>query len=167
MSRERLHAKHSIMLEALSLGDVISVVFLFPISNLKSQITNFLCGSSLNRQSPTVTRPVRVQLPSTHPTPTSFELRVQSFDLRRVSNVRPETPNSKPVFGNCGREVRHLIVDQADDGSSPFSSANLCQKPDRQGGPVAKRALAGARASDTHASVAKSDQGTCLLSRGM
>ena len=24
---------------------------------------------------------------------------------------------------NCGREVRHLIVDQADDGSSPFSSA--------------------------------------------
>ena len=26
---------------------------------------------------------------------------------------------------NCGREVRHLIVDQADDGSSPFSSANF------------------------------------------
>ena len=25
---------------------------------------------------------------------------------------------------NCGREVRHLIVDQVDDGSSPFSSAN-------------------------------------------
>ena len=24
---------------------------------------------------------------------------------------------------NCGREVRHLIVDQVDDGSSPFSSA--------------------------------------------
>ena len=26
---------------------------------------------------------------------------------------------------NCGREVRHLIVDQVDDGSSPFSSANI------------------------------------------
>ena len=24
---------------------------------------------------------------------------------------------------NCGREVRHLVVNQADDGSSPFSSA--------------------------------------------
>ena len=35
------------------------------------------------------------------------------------------------MFGNCGREVRHLIVDQADDGSSPFSSAILCQRPDR------------------------------------
>ena len=42
---------------------------------------------------------------------------------------------------NCGREVRHLVVNQADDGSSPFSSAN--------------------------ASVAKLDQGTCLLSRGL
>ncbi len=28
-----------------------------------------------------------------------------------------------PSDRNCGREVRHLIVDQADDGSSPFSSA--------------------------------------------
>ena len=27
------------------------------------------------------------------------------------------------ISWNCGREVRHLIVDQADDGSSPFSSA--------------------------------------------
>ena len=26
---------------------------------------------------------------------------------------------------NCGREVRHLVVNQADDGSSPFSSATL------------------------------------------
>ena len=26
-------------------------------------------------------------------------------------------------FRNCGREVRHLVVNQADDGSSPFSSA--------------------------------------------
>ena len=26
---------------------------------------------------------------------------------------------------NCGREVRHLVVNQVDDGSSPFSSANL------------------------------------------
>ncbi len=24
---------------------------------------------------------------------------------------------------SCGREVRHLVVNQADDGSSPFSSA--------------------------------------------
>lgn len=27
------------------------------------------------------------------------------------------------IEGNCGREVRHLVVNQADDGSSPFSSA--------------------------------------------
>ena len=26
-------------------------------------------------------------------------------------------------YRNCGREVRHLVVNQADDGSSPFSSA--------------------------------------------
>ena len=26
-------------------------------------------------------------------------------------------------LGSCGREVRHLVVNQADDGSSPFSSA--------------------------------------------
>src|SRR6185369_1542442 len=33
---------------------------------------------------------------------------------------------SRPkLFRNCGRDVRHLIVDQADDGSSPFSSAML------------------------------------------
>ena len=29
----------------------------------------------------------------------------------------------KILARNCGRGVRHLIVDQADDGSSPFSSA--------------------------------------------
>src|SRR5215213_7227869 len=36
------------------------------------------------------------------------------------------TPFDPPKFlaRNCGRGVRHLIVDQADDGSSPFSSAN-------------------------------------------
>ena len=27
------------------------------------------------------------------------------------------------MFRSCGREVRHLVVNQADDGSSPFSSA--------------------------------------------
>ena len=33
-------------------------------------------------------------------------------------------PTRAAIFKrNCGREVRHLIVDQADDGSSPFSSA--------------------------------------------
>ena len=59
--------------------------------------------------------------------------------LRRESGDK--SPHSKFFPWNCGREVRHLVVSQADDGSSPFSSAN--------------------------ASVAKSDQGTCLLSRGM
>ena len=49
-----------------------------------------------------------------------YEFRVSSYT---DSNSRPETPNSKPVIRNCGREVRRLIVDQADDGSSPFSSA--------------------------------------------
>ena len=29
------------------------------------------------------------------------------------------------VTRNCGREVRHLVVNQADDGSSPFSSAKI------------------------------------------
>ena len=35
------------------------------------------------------------------------------------------TPFDPPKFlaRNCGRGVRHLIVDQVDDGSSPFSSA--------------------------------------------
>ena len=37
------------------------------------------------------------------------------------------SPFDPPKFlaRNCGRGVRHLIVDQADDGSSPFSSAKL------------------------------------------
>ena len=35
--------------------------------------------------------------------------------------IRHALPNF--LKRNCGREVRHLIVDQADDGSSPFSSA--------------------------------------------
>ena len=56
-----------------------------------------------------------------------------------VAGSSPVSPPKK--FRNCGREVRHLVVNQADDGSSPFSSAN--------------------------ASVAKLDQGTCLLSRGL
>ncbi len=29
------------------------------------------------------------------------------------------------LLRNCGREVKHLIVDRVDDGSSPFSSANF------------------------------------------
>ncbi len=57
------------------------------------------------------------------------------------SNVRATHYYPKHKCRNCGREVRHLVVNQADDGSSPFSSAN--------------------------ASVAKLDQGTCLLSRGL
>jgi hypothetical protein len=46
--------------------------------------------------------------------------------------------------------VRHLIVDQADDGSSPFSSAKTVSeaRPVREGR-LAKRALAYARASHT------------------
>ena len=37
-------------------------------------------------------------------------------------------PFSNPKSpGNCGREVRHLVVSQADDGSSPFGSANSGQ----------------------------------------
>ena len=40
--------------------------------------------------------------------------------------VEGSTPFDPPNLArNCGREVRHLIVNQADDGSSPFSSANL------------------------------------------
>ena len=56
-----------------------------------------------------------------------------------VAGLSPVSP-PKPTR-SCGREVRHLVVNQADDGSSPFSSAN--------------------------ASVAKLAQGTCLLSRGL
>src|SRR5215471_3690145 len=42
----------------------------------------------------------------------------QSGDRRFKSDTRCQL-----FTRNCGREVRHLIVDQADDGSSPFSSA--------------------------------------------
>lgn len=68
----------------------------------------------------------------------------QQVEHRTVTAAREgSTPFDPPKFlvRNCGREVRRLIVDQVDDGSSPFSSAN--------------------------ASVAKLDQGTCLLSRGV
>src|SRR6185369_17941933 len=43
---------------------------------------------------------------SRQPTQQSSKFRVQNTNCR-----------------NCGREVRHLVVNQADDGSSPFSSA--------------------------------------------
>ena len=51
---------------------------------------------------------------------TSFELLVSSS-----ADFKLETRNSEleTFFRNCGREVRHLVVNQADDGSSPFSSA--------------------------------------------
>src|SRR6266480_2165395 len=42
----------------------------------------------------------------------------QSGDRRFKSDTRCQI-----FIRNCGREVRHLIVDQVDDGSSPFSSA--------------------------------------------
>ena len=46
---------------------------------------------------------------------------------RTVTAAREgSTPFDPPklfLTRNCGRGVRHLIVDQADDGSSPFSSA--------------------------------------------
>ncbi len=42
-----------------------------------------------------------------------------------TAGVEGSSPFDPPNFSrNCGRGVRHLIVDQADDGSSPFSSAN-------------------------------------------
>ena len=47
-----------------------------------------------------------------------------------MSNSKLGTRNSK-LSWNCGREVRHLIVDQADDGSSPFSSATITEKGDQ------------------------------------
>src|SRR5678816_4679780 len=37
--------------------------------------------------------------------------------------MRVQLPSTHPIAWNCGREVRHLVVNQADDGSSPFSSA--------------------------------------------
>lgn len=67
----------------------------------------------------------------------------QLVEPRTVTAAREgSTPFDPPNFlaRNCGRKVRHLIVDQADDGSSPFSSA-MRQWPNRQG--------------------------TCLLSRGV
>ena len=42
------------------------------------------------------------------------------------TNLNPQIGNRQsPIVnvGSCGREVRHLAVNQADDGSSPFSSA--------------------------------------------
>ena len=45
---------------------------------------------------------------------------------RTVTAAREgSTPFDPPNFSqwNCGRGVRRLIVDQVDDGSSPFSSA--------------------------------------------
>jgi hypothetical protein len=50
----------------------------------------------------------------------------QLVEHRTVTAAREgSTPFDPPKFlaRNCGREVRHLIVDQVDDGSSPFSSA--------------------------------------------
>ena len=50
----------------------------------------------------------------------------QLVELRTVTAAREgSTPFDPPKFlaRNCGREVRRLIVDQVDDGSSPFSSA--------------------------------------------
>src|ERR1041385_49222 len=44
----------------------------------------------------------------------------QSVDFASSSLVIPAN-----YSWNCGREVRHLVVNQADDGSSPFSSAIL------------------------------------------
>src|SRR6185369_8914279 len=66
---------------------------------------------------------------------------VASSSLVSPPKTKPQVQSSNNKFRNCGREVRHLVVNQADDGSSPFSSAN--------------------------ASVAKLAQGTCLLSRGL
>ena len=43
---------------------------------------------------------------------------------RETVSVSPFPPTSASGhLRNCGREVRHLVVNQADDGSSPFSSA--------------------------------------------
>ena len=51
----------------------------------------------------------------------------QPAEHRTVTAARegssPFDPPKNFLARNCGRGVRHLIVDQADDGSSPFSSA--------------------------------------------
>ena len=52
--------------------------------------------------------------------------RSSTAEHRTVTAAREgSSPFDPPKFlaWNCGRGVRHLIVDQADDGSSPFSSA--------------------------------------------
>ena len=49
---------------------------------------------------------------------------VVSITIGSVSKNQSAIGNRKlSMFRNCGREVRHLVVNQADDGSSPFSSA--------------------------------------------
>ncbi len=62
--------------------------------------------------------------------PNSFSI----FDFRSpIDSIRDDPDCLAQPIGNrqlaianvrnCGREVRHLIVDQVDDGTSPFSSA--------------------------------------------
>ena len=56
----------------------------------------------------------------------SYVGRSSTVEHRTVTAAREgSSPFDPPkIFArNCGRGVRHLIVDQADDGSSPFSSA--------------------------------------------
>ena len=57
-------------------------------------------------------------------------LGLQKPKIRKTEDQRPKTEeeigNRQLAIENpwnCGREVRHLVVNQADDGSSPFSSA--------------------------------------------
>ena len=50
-----------------------------------------------------------------------------------TAGVEGSSPFDPPKFArNCGRGVRHLIVDQADDGSSPFSSAKIFSHKEAQ-----------------------------------
>src|SRR5262249_48091384 len=67
-------------------------------------------------------------------TPDHFRFLIADFRLMLSDQDRRQRRKTCAQIGNrqleiknvrnCGREVRHLIVDQADDGSSPFSSAN-------------------------------------------
>jgi hypothetical protein len=121
--------------------------FIFRLPNCQLPIRELRISSSFN-QSPignpksTMSLWVVAQL-AEHRTVTATVEGSTPFDppktlpiaLRR--GTTPPISNSQLAINNvrnCGREVRHLIVDQADDGSSPFSSANSGQKPDRQGG---------------------------------
>ena len=60
--------------------------------------------------------------PKTCGAPLEFRLEAQAarFNQENVGSNPTRAANSR---WNCGREVRHLVVNQADDGSSPFSSA--------------------------------------------